>query len=455
MKVWLLVVAVLLAGCSGPTIGDPGGELGELAGGSVDDTEWTLEGSSPDGKHLLVSTLFGGVASGCTRFEGWEVTESDDAVEITARLWQQRAPSRCTDEGNSEVLQVDLDRPLGDRSLVGCGAEDCRATIIEGGFLSAGQVVGTANGIAVVDDTGLDAYSATGELVAEVPGTNSGTVLAVGNEMVVRNDGGGSAIAYDLPSGEEVWQTTGWIAAASEDVVYVCRGQDSDGLTAVNAATGEDIWVTDLACDPLVAHGDLLTIVSHDLDVDGGHRLLVVDAATGRPVSDEAFLDGYDDQVTGFEGAIAVGSDTVVTGMQANLVVLSDAGLEVARQPRGLGYPLGEAEGVAILGAYNRATGFDVAELSEVWTLDVDAFSTVSVAGGSVWMLDRASGTVSRLDPRTGQQVWVASVGATSSFDVTAHSATAYILTTQALIAVDNANGETLWSVHRPYDASD
>ena len=446
--VWFLLGAALLAGCGGSTIGD-------LAGGSIDNTDWTLEGSSPDGQHLLVSTLFGGVASGCARFEGWEVTESDDAVEINARLWRQRTPSGCTDEGVVELLQVDLDQPLGDRSLVGCGAEDCRATVIDGGHLFVGQVVAASNTVGVADESGLGAYSATGELVAEVAGANSGRVLAIGNEAVVRNDRSGAAIAFDLSSGEEVWRTTGWIAAASGGVVYVCRGQDSDGLTAVDAATGEDLWMTDLVCESLVSHDDLLTIVGHDRNVDGGHRLVIVDATTGRPVSDEAFLDGYDDQVTGFEGAIAVGSNTVVTGIQANLVVLAEDGTELARQPLGLGYPMGEAEGVAILGAHDRAVGYDVAQLTEIWTLDVDAFSTISVAGGSVWLLDRANGTVSRLDPRTGQALWATPIGATSSFDVTGNTKTAYILTTQALIAVDNASGETFWFVNRPYDLAD
>ena len=441
----LLLGATLLAACGGSSIGD-------LARGSVDNTDWTLEGSSPDGQHLLVTTLFGGVASGCTRFEGWEVTESVDAVEISAQLWRQRAPSGCTDEGVVEVLQVDLDRPLGDRQLLGCGAEDCRATVIEGGHLFIGQVVAASNTVAVADEWGLHAYTAAGEVVAEAAGAISGKVLSIGNEAVVRNDRSGGVIAVDLSSGEEVWRSTGWIAATGADVVYLCRGQDSDGLTAVDAATGEDLWVTDLACESLVSHGDLLTIVGHDRNVDGGHRLIIVDATTGTPISNEAFQDGYDDQVTGFEGAIAVGSNTIVTGIQANLVVLAEDGTELARQPRGLGHPMGEAEGVAILGAHDRAIGYDVAQQAELWTLDVDAFSTISVAGGSVWLLDRASGTVSRLDHRTGQALWTTAIGATSSFDVTGDSRTAYILTTQALIAVDNASGETRWSDYRPYD---
>lgn len=446
--VWLVLGAVLLAACGESTIVD-------RAGGSVDDTGWTLEGSSPDGQHLLVSALFGGVASGCARFEGWEVTELDDVVEINARLWQQHAPSECTDEGVVEVLQVDLDQPLGDRQLVGCGEDDCRTTVTSGGHVTVGQVVAGSNAVAVADESGVDAYSASGELLAEVVGTSSGKVLAIGNQALVRNDPSGSAVAVDLASGEAIWQTTGWVSAASGDVVYVCRGQDSDGLTAVDAATGEDLWTTDLPCESLVAHDDLLTVVGHDPNVDGGHRLVIVDATTGEPISDEALHDGYDDRVAGFEGAIAVGSNTIATGIQANLVVLSEDGTELARQPRGLGRPLGEAEGVAILGAHDRTVGYDLDQQAELWTLGGDAFSTISVAGGSVWLLDRSGGTVSRLDPRTGQALWATPIGVTSSFDTTTNNTTTYVVTTQALVAVDNASGEILWSEHRPYPFSD
>lgn len=447
-QAWLLLGACLLVACGGSAISG-------VAGGSVGNNEWVLEGASPDGRHLLVSTLFGGVASGCARFEGWEVAESEDEVEINARLWRQRAPSDCTDEGVVELLQVDLDRPLGDRWLVGCGVEDCHGISGNGSYLSVGQVVAASSGVAVLDQSGLDAYRVDGELVAEIAGAGYGKMLPVGDEAVVRNDLGGDSVAIDLSSGEELWRTSGWIAASSGGVVYLCRGQDSDGLTAVDSVSGEDVWVTDLPCEFLVSHGDLLTIVGNDPNVDGGHRLIVVDAATGKQLSNETFLDGYDDQVEAFEGAIAVGSDTIATGIQANLVVLADDGRELVRQPKGLGYPMGEAEGIVILGAHDRAIGYDVAEQSEVWSLDIDAFSAVSVADGSVWLLDQASGAVSRLDPRTSETLWTSPVGLTTSFDVAGDADTAYVLTTQALVALDNTSGEIRWFKHRPYAVDD
>jgi outer membrane protein assembly factor BamB len=434
---WLLGAALFVVAC----------------GGSVDDNDWTLEGVSPDGRHLLASTFFGGVASDCTRFEGWEVAESEEAVEIRARLWRRRAPSGCTDDGAVELLQIDLDEPLGDRPLVGCGQQDCRESVNQGGEISIGQVVAASSTVAVAGDSKLDAYGPGGEVVAEVAGASSGAVLAIGDHAVVRNDRSGTAVAVDLSTGEAIWRTAGSVTAAGEGVVYVCRGQDTSGLAAVDATTGEDHWASDRVCESLVSHGELLTILGQDPSVDGGHRLAILDAATGKVLSDKPILDGYDDQVTGFEGAIAVGANTIASGFQADLVVLDENGTELARQTTGLGYPMGQADGVAIIGGYDQAVAYDPAERSELWTLDVDALSTISVADESVWSLDRSGGTVSRLDPTSGRVLWTTQVGLTSSFDVAAHGDGAYILTTQALIAVDNRSGEIQWSVHRPLQA--
>jgi len=102
-----------------------------LPDGSVGDNNWVLEEISPDGQQLTVSTEFGGEASDCTRFEGWEVEESDDSGEIRARLWERRSPTDCTTELVVERFEVGLDESLGDRELVGCGAEDCLAIVAD------------------------------------------------------------------------------------------------------------------------------------------------------------------------------------------------------------------------------------------------------------------------------------------------------------------------------------
>lgn len=429
--------------------------LSDLAGGSVNDTEWSLQGVSPDGSHLLVSTLFGGVASDCTRFEGWEVVESGESVEITARLWERRAPAGCTDEGVVESLQVDLEQPLGDRDLVGCGADNCLSVGDDGGMAAVGQIVVGTETIAVGDQLGIVGYDATGEPVAAVSGSTSGRFSAVDGDVAVRNDRDGNAVAVELSAGTELWRTRGWLAATSGDVAYVCRGQDSDGLTAVDSMTGADLWTTDLPCEPLVDHGDLLHVIAYDENVDGGQRLVVIDATTGAAIMDEPLDDGIDDRVGGLDGAIAAGANTVVAGPQADLIVLGPDGTELAREPTSLGVPIGNADDVPILVQQDRVRAFDVAELSELWELRTDGFTTVAVDAGSAWLLDRPAGTISRLDPETGEPLWSTSIGFTTAFDASARDGVAYVVTTQALIAIDNDDGSILWSQHRPYVAAE
>jgi hypothetical protein len=62
---------MLLAGCSLPL------------GGSVGPNEWWLTATTPDRQQLLVTSLYGGLASGCSRWEEWEVSTSDEQVEVT------------------------------------------------------------------------------------------------------------------------------------------------------------------------------------------------------------------------------------------------------------------------------------------------------------------------------------------------------------------------------------
>jgi len=276
-------------------------------------------------------------------------------------------------------------------------------------------------------------------------------VRTIGNGLAVYNDRDGNAVAVDVSSGAEAWRTPGWIAAADSEAVYLCRGMDSNGLSAVDAASGDDLWETGLGCQSLVIHDELLTVVGIDPNVDGGNRLLVVKAATGGVVADEPFFDGIDDQVEAFDGAIAVGPNTVTSGPQANLVVLTADGTEVDRQVDVLAAPLGSADGVAVLGSYDRLVGYDVGQQTVLWSLDIDAYALASVRDGSVWTLDCEGGEVSRLDAQTGQALWSTSIGATTSFAAAEAGGTAYILTTQALIAIDNETGAWLWAEHRPY----
>lgn len=266
--------------------------------------------------------------------------------------------------------------------------------------------------------------------------------------MVVVDDQG-SAVAVDLETGRELWRTTGWVSTAVGDTIYLCRGDDGDGLAAVDAATGTDRWTTNLGCHPLVDHGDLLTVVTRDPAVDGGHLLLTIEAATGALVSAESLFDGLDDQVGGFDNAVAVGTTTVVGGPQADLVVLAADGTEIARSSTLRGWPRGEADGAVVVGDWDSIGTADPGTLNELWSMPIDnGLATVAVTDGSIWRLD-PGGIVAELSPATGDPIWFAEVGYTGSVDVAAVDDTAYLLTTTALIAVDNTTGDVLWTRNR------
>ncbi len=124
--------AVLVAGLLGALIwsGYPRG----VGPGWVSNNGWQLDAMSIDGTTLTVSTNFGGVASGCTRFEEWTWSESDDRVDIEARLWQAIAPQACTSDGAFESLTIQLEQPLGNRDLTGCGEPECLPTVARAGL---------------------------------------------------------------------------------------------------------------------------------------------------------------------------------------------------------------------------------------------------------------------------------------------------------------------------------
>jgi outer membrane protein assembly factor BamB len=436
-----VTLALLAAGC-GRLPGFDG-----VSEGRIEANEWVLEGMTPDGERLVVSTIFGGVASGCTRFDGWSYEETGEAVTVTASLWHSNRVQDCTDEGNVEVLPIDLEAPLGDRRLEGCGHDDCISTILDAGDLWVGRIAADEAGLAVGGGSGFEIRTTEGDVVSE-PEVQTGDVRALLGMVVVDDEG--STVAIDLETGRERWRAPGWVSAALDDTVYLCRGDDGDGLTAVDTATGSDRWSTDLGCHPLVAHGDLLTVVTRDPAVDGGHLLLTIDAATGALLSSAPLFDGIDDQVGGFDDAVAVGTTTVVGGSKADLVVLAADGSELARSSMLRGWPRGEADGAVVVGDWDGIGAADPDTLTELWSMPVaNGLATVAVVAGSIWRLDSSAGVVVRLSPFTGDPRWTARVGYTSSFDVAAVDDTAYILTTTALLAVDNTSGEVLWTRNR------
>lgn len=414
--------------------------------GDVRANEWVVEGFDQDGQTLVVSTFFGGVASDCTRFQGWEVDEREDAVEIEALIWERRFQSVCTDDGAVEQLTVNLEAPLGDRALVGCGQDEClQAPDAEsfGGVADAGEAVATENFV-VIQRSGESpvVFNNAGDRVDELESTqlNLRRGQVVFGDVVVF-DYDGEVVAVDLSSDEILWRARGFRSAIDDESIYLCRGADSNSIVSIDARTGEEQWTADVPCTGLVPQGEQLTVVTFDPNVDGGHLLAQIDAETGEVLSLEPLDDGTDDQVTGLDDAVGVDGLTVTGGAQANLIIFDAEGSEVFRDDNGIGTPIGATDGVVFFGRPNNLIAFDLQERQELWR---SQNGSVVVGDESIWQL--TPGAVSRLDPADGNTLWTADIGVTSSFDVGEQEGVAFVVTSLEIFAIDNTSGEALWS---------
>lgn len=73
-----------------------------------------------DGTRLEVVTYIG--SGSCNDFDRVDVEESAEEVLIYAYITGEDGKTACTDDYTWETTEVELDEPLGDRSLSGCVA---------------------------------------------------------------------------------------------------------------------------------------------------------------------------------------------------------------------------------------------------------------------------------------------------------------------------------------------
>ncbi|MGC2241288.1 MAG: PQQ-binding-like beta-propeller repeat protein, partial [Acidimicrobiia bacterium] len=233
--------------------------LASSCGGTVGSNDWSLVGMTPDQRHLLVTTLFGGVASGCTRWEGWEVDEAAQRVDIRARLWQKRFPSACTAEGLIKTIEVELGEPMGDRALVGCGSEVCLGlepqTWVDPWAL---DVVTSPEGVMVADAGMLWSFGDDGTALWNHH-SRIAQLIQTPFDVVVGYDGQ-TTTAYDPQTGARIWSANGFIAAADDQTVYVCSSDDSEILAAIDPGSGGERWQANLPCEFVVPHDDVIAI---------------------------------------------------------------------------------------------------------------------------------------------------------------------------------------------------
>lgn len=115
----MLAAVFLLAGCGREAV--PGASpTGNLAY-ERRPTEWFLRSISEDGRGIELVYTISGVASGCQREGSVSVEGTEEKVTVIAYKSVLRDGARaCTQELAYIEETVTLERPLGEKALVGC-----------------------------------------------------------------------------------------------------------------------------------------------------------------------------------------------------------------------------------------------------------------------------------------------------------------------------------------------
>lgn len=303
----LLVGAVTLAGCPLDVVGS----------GS-----WELEMITPDERGLFV---WFGTSNGLDRFT---VTEDDDAVTIDVRVRTVMAPGGA--EFRLDSRFVELEEPLGDRELLGCGRDDCREFIFDlaggGGPIiiapdtvatgypdtaqhhfdrTTGKLLSGADPVDVppwprahgttypagvpdlqvrIEHLGLYVENRNGEPVWSTSLVVYDQVPIVTDDLVVVAAGGpdeqGSRIiAFDVNTADVRWEHEpffGTLEAAAGGLLVTQIGVRGTELLALDVMTGEERWRTDLSA----VVGDVRAIET-ELFASIHDGLVSLDPATG------------------------------------------------------------------------------------------------------------------------------------------------------------------------------
>lgn len=441
LTIWIALTAVLT--CCG---------AGRALDGVIDGVapnEWALDASTPDGQTLLLRTHFGGVASNCARFEGFTVEQTETEVHVVANVWRDRFADFCTDDGATEALVLELDAPLGDRALTGCGQPDCFQSSEIDPYQIANAFALDNNDVAVVyrsQTVIVDGES--GDLQSTTPHQLDNPILAGG--IVVGGTQTGTT-AVDRVTGDILWTNSSYPVVAEDDLVLAC-GEEEAGLIALNATTGDRLWaVANVPCGYLALLDNTIVSVGYDPKVDGGSLIGVVNRETGEIIEQRPLDDGINDQVDGFAGLTAVGGHlALVAGFQSDTVLLDATGTELGRTNERLGRPLVSLQGVAMIDTNNSLGAYDVD--TEAWLWQDDSLRASSVSADETHLVAASGGEVSLLDPRTGEPLWTTSVGTASSVNTSLTDTRAIAVTELGVASLDRGTGELLWWTTIPID---
>lgn len=425
---------------------DPSVEAATTTQGDVEVVagEWELFGVSPDETVLRLIHTYGG----CETFLGWEIDEAADAVTVTARSRDRRPTTDgCEDVLYEERRVVELDAPLGDRALEGCGQPDCRDHDLSmWGQDQAGEVAASDDALIVngrtqnwsLDpDDGSVRWTSDGGGVWAIAGPSTAFRMDVPNARFE---------VLDAVSGERRGsRIDGRPLGVAGDVVLSCRDRrdndppDSSRWTAAHDLQEIEVqWAVGAGCgETIVSDGEVVAFRGR---ASGGpDQLAIVEVATGEeraridlgPTSQEPVRMG----------------DAIALATSRRGVVLVDLATGDDRELGVDGTPLAAADGVLVVWQDTELHAHDVASGEVRWSRPApegDGPWTTS-AGDALFEADTPTGQLSRLDPATGEPEWTTELNRTSAIDVDVHDGVVFATTSTSTWALDLDTGEPRW----------
>jgi outer membrane protein assembly factor BamB len=150
-----------------------------------------------------------------------------------------------------------------------------------------GHLAASGAGLVVLDDAGAELFPLAGQPI--YLGVDDGS--APDTELLITSRPGEGRLltAVQVPSGDELWSVarprwTDGAAVLLDDVLYAA---DGDGVSALDARTGSELWRTPVATSTEVG-GGVMTDGRHLLVVARADRLTEAGFTVGAPEDDSA-----------------------------------------------------------------------------------------------------------------------------------------------------------------------
>lgn len=249
------------------------------------------------------------------------------------------------------------------------------------------------------------------------PVVSNGRVFALDSRALVTalSTAGATLWSRDLtPPSDRPDDASGGGIAASGDRIYVTTGFGE--LTALDAASGEVLWVQDLQSAatgaPTISNGVVHVVTRNALG-------WAIDAQTGRVLwqvlgapSESGLAGGPSPAIAGQLVVFPLSSGQMIAAVSGPGTQAWAASVAGERPDRAFsrvsdlsGDPVVVGNVIYAGNHSGRAAAFDAATGQPIWRADEGAMSPVWVAGGSVFLISDENRLV-RLDAATGETIW-------------------------------------------------